>query len=88
MLIGNTTETQVMLHGLCFSACSYFRRVFCVFRVTAVSVFGDSGQQNTFSGVALAHESGKLELHYFTRSFTGSSSAEEGKLESFLTEAF
>ncbi|XP_037550149.1 cytoplasmic dynein 2 intermediate chain 1 [Nematolebias whitei] len=57
-------------------------------RATAVSVFGDSGQQNAFSGVALAHESGKLELHYFTRSLSGSSPAEEGKLESFLTRAF
>ncbi|XP_017261788.1 cytoplasmic dynein 2 intermediate chain 1 isoform X2 [Kryptolebias marmoratus] len=56
-------------------------------RVTAVSVFGDSGQQNTYSGVALAHESGRLELHYFTRSFTAASSAEEEKLESLLTEA-
>lgn len=59
-----------------------------VFRVTAVSVFGDSGQQNTYSGVALAHESGKIELHYFTTRFSVSSSAEEGKLEELLTEAF
>uniref|UniRef100_A0A1A7XWG4 WD repeat domain 60 n=2 Tax=Iconisemion striatum TaxID=60296 RepID=A0A1A7XWG4_9TELE len=56
-------------------------------RVTAMSVFGDSGQQ-TYSGVALAHQSGKIELHYFTKAFTASSSADEGKLETLMTEAF
>uniref|UniRef100_A0A1A8DVV0 WD repeat domain 60 n=1 Tax=Nothobranchius kadleci TaxID=1051664 RepID=A0A1A8DVV0_NOTKA len=56
-------------------------------RVTAMSVFGDSGQQ-TYSGVALAHQSGKIELHYFTKAFTTSSSAEEEQLESLMTEAF
>uniref|UniRef100_A0A3Q1GT55 Dynein 2 intermediate chain 1 n=1 Tax=Acanthochromis polyacanthus TaxID=80966 RepID=A0A3Q1GT55_9TELE len=57
-------------------------------RVTAMVLFGDSGQQNTYSGVALAHESGKIEMQYFTRSLTASSSAEEEKLESMMTEAF
>ncbi|KAL3040352.1 hypothetical protein OYC64_011393 [Pagothenia borchgrevinki] len=57
-------------------------------RVTAMSVFGDSGQQHTYSGVALAHESGKIEMQYFTRSLTVSSSEEEEKLESLVTEAF
>uniref|UniRef100_A0A1A8L5A7 WD repeat domain 60 n=2 Tax=Nothobranchius pienaari TaxID=704102 RepID=A0A1A8L5A7_9TELE len=56
-------------------------------RVTAMSVFGDSGQQ-TYSGVALAHQSGKIELHYFTKALTASSSAEEEQLESLMTEAF
>ncbi|KAK5877740.1 hypothetical protein CesoFtcFv8_025218 [Champsocephalus esox] len=57
-------------------------------RVTAMSAFGDSGQQHTYSGVALAHESGKIEMQYFTRSLTVSSSEEEEKLESLVTEAF
>ncbi|XP_035981200.1 WD repeat-containing protein 60 [Fundulus heteroclitus] len=57
-------------------------------RVTAMAVFGDSRQQNTYSGIALAHESGNIELRYFTQTLTVPSPAEEGKLESLLTEAF
>ncbi|XP_030611818.1 WD repeat-containing protein 60 isoform X2 [Archocentrus centrarchus] len=58
-------------------------------RVTAMAVFGDAGKQNTYSGVALAHESGKIEMQYFKRSLTVSCSAEEEKLlESMMTEAF
>ncbi|XP_068437501.1 cytoplasmic dynein 2 intermediate chain 1 isoform X1 [Clinocottus analis] len=57
-------------------------------RVTAMAVFGDSGQQNAYSGVALAHESGKVEMQYFTRPFTVPVAAEEEKLESMATEAF
>ncbi|XP_038585635.1 cytoplasmic dynein 2 intermediate chain 1 isoform X2 [Micropterus salmoides] len=57
-------------------------------RVIAMAVFGDSGQQNTYSGVALAHESGKIEMSYFTRHFTVPVTAEEEKLESMMTEAF
>ncbi|XP_070784308.1 cytoplasmic dynein 2 intermediate chain 1 [Enoplosus armatus] len=57
-------------------------------RVTAMAVFGDSGQQNTYSGIVLAHESGKIEMQYFTRDFTVPVTAEEEKLESMMTEAF
>ena len=57
-------------------------------RVTTMAVFGDSGQQNTYSGVALAHESGTIEMQYFTRDFTALMAAEEEKLESLMTEAF
>ncbi|XP_044033202.1 cytoplasmic dynein 2 intermediate chain 1 isoform X2 [Siniperca chuatsi] len=57
-------------------------------RVTAMAVFGDSGQQNTYSGIALAHESGKIEMQYFTRHFTVPITAEEEKMESMMTEAF
>lgn len=53
-----------------------------------MAVFGDSGQQNIYSGVALAHESGKIEMQYFTKDFTVPITAEEEKLESMLTEAF
>uniref|UniRef100_A0A3B5B680 WD repeat domain 60 n=1 Tax=Stegastes partitus TaxID=144197 RepID=A0A3B5B680_9TELE len=53
--------------------------------VTAMVLFGDSGQQNTYSGIVLAHESGKIEMQYFTRNLTVSSSAEEEKLESMMT---
>ncbi|XP_049420831.1 cytoplasmic dynein 2 intermediate chain 1 isoform X2 [Epinephelus fuscoguttatus] len=56
-------------------------------RVTAMAVFGDSGQQNTYSGLALAHESGKIEMQYFTRHLTVPVTAEEEKLESMMTEA-
>ncbi|XP_043960267.1 cytoplasmic dynein 2 intermediate chain 1 isoform X2 [Gambusia affinis] len=54
-------------------------------RVTAMAVFGDSGQQNTYSGIVLAHESGNIELQYFTQSLTLPNPAEEGKLESLMT---
>lgn len=57
-------------------------------RVTAMAVFGDSGQQNTYSGIALAHESGKIEMQYFTRQLTVPIMAEEEKLENMMTEAF
>lgn len=60
----------------------------CLLRVTAMAVFGDSGQQNTYSGVALAHESGTTEIQYFTRGFTTPVTAEEEKLESMMNEAF
>ncbi|KAM9826924.1 LOW QUALITY PROTEIN: cytoplasmic dynein 2 intermediate chain 1 [Neosynchiropus ocellatus] len=54
-------------------------------RVTAMSVFGDSAQQNPYSGIALAHESGKMELHYFTRTFT--SPSEEDTLDRLMKES-
>ncbi|KAM9337393.1 LOW QUALITY PROTEIN: cytoplasmic dynein 2 intermediate chain 1 [Symphorus nematophorus] len=57
-------------------------------RVTTMAVFGDLGQQNTYSGMALAHESGTIEMQYFTRDFTAPIAAEEEKLESMKTEAF
>lgn len=54
-----------------------------------MALFGQSGKQNTYSGVALAHESGKIEMQYFKRSLTVSSIAEEEKLlERMTTEAF
>ncbi|XP_070708871.1 cytoplasmic dynein 2 intermediate chain 1 isoform X1 [Pempheris klunzingeri] len=56
-------------------------------RVTAMAVFGDSGKQSTYSGIALAHESGKIEMQYFTRDFTVPITGEEEKLESLMTEA-
>ncbi|XP_018550898.1 cytoplasmic dynein 2 intermediate chain 1 isoform X1 [Lates calcarifer] len=57
-------------------------------RVTAMAVFGDSGKQNTYSGVALVYKSGKIEMHYFTRNLTVPILAEEEKLDSMMTEAF
>lgn len=57
-------------------------------RVTAMAVFGDSGQQNTYSGIALAHKSGKVELLYLTQTLTVPNPAEERKLETMMTEAF
>lgn len=52
-----------------------------------MALFGDSGQQNTYSGVALAHESGTIEMQYFTRNFTAPITAEVEKLESMMTDA-
>ncbi|KAM6971556.1 cytoplasmic dynein 2 intermediate chain 1 [Tautogolabrus adspersus] len=57
-------------------------------RVTAVAMFGDSGQHNTYSGIGLAHESGKIEMLYFSRKFTVPMMAEEEKLESLMGDAF
>ncbi|XP_034562785.1 WD repeat-containing protein 60 isoform X3 [Notolabrus celidotus] len=57
-------------------------------RVTAMAAFGDSGQQNTYSGIALAHESGKIEMQYFSRNFTVPILAEEEKLKNMTSEAF
>ncbi|KAF0028004.1 hypothetical protein F2P81_019091 [Scophthalmus maximus] len=56
-------------------------------RVTDMAVFGDSGKQNTYSGIALVHESGKIEMQYFKRNFTLLIPAEEVKLETLMTEA-
>lgn len=53
-----------------------------------MAVFGDAGKQNIYSGIALAHESGKIEMQYFARNFTVPTAAEEEKLESMMTEAF
>lgn len=54
-----------------------------------MALFGDSRQQNTYSGVALAHESGKIEMQYFTKTFTVPSLEEEEEmLKSFINEAF
>ncbi|XP_056155209.1 cytoplasmic dynein 2 intermediate chain 1 [Lampris incognitus] len=54
-------------------------------RLTAMAVFGDSGQQATYSGIALACESGKIEVQYFTRRFSVPDTAEE-KLERMINE--
>ena len=50
-----------------------------VARVTAMAVFGSSStsHQNSFSGVALAHRSGSLQLHYFNPSFSSANHTEE-----------
>lgn len=53
-----------------------------------MATFGDSGQKNSYSGVVLAHQSGTIELQYFTSSFTTPSPAEVEKLESMINEAF
>ncbi|XP_055085959.1 cytoplasmic dynein 2 intermediate chain 1 isoform X2 [Periophthalmus magnuspinnatus] len=53
-------------------------------RVTAMALFGDSEQRNTYSGVALAHESGKIQIQYFTSNLTVSSLSEVEKLTSLI----
>ncbi|XP_077364814.1 cytoplasmic dynein 2 intermediate chain 1 isoform X2 [Festucalex cinctus] len=57
-------------------------------RLTAMAAFGDPGQQNLYSGVATAHQSGKLEMHYFTREFTIQTCDEEKTLERKIVESF
>ncbi|XP_061660534.1 cytoplasmic dynein 2 intermediate chain 1 isoform X2 [Syngnathoides biaculeatus] len=57
-------------------------------RLTAVAAFGDAGQQNTYSGIATAHRSGKIEMHYFTREFTMQKAHEENALEAKVVESF
>uniref|UniRef100_H3CJY9 Dynein 2 intermediate chain 1 n=1 Tax=Tetraodon nigroviridis TaxID=99883 RepID=H3CJY9_TETNG len=54
-------------------------------RVTAMAAFGDSGQ-NLYSGVVLAHQSGTIELQYFTAGFSTPSPAEVEKLESMVNQ--
>ncbi len=39
-------------------------------RVTVMAVFGEPAKQNTFSGIALARQSGKVEIQYFKESLT------------------
>lgn len=91
MLTGNVTHTQVIIKqiSLYLSYMGVFFFIFSIVRVTDMALFGQSGKQNTYSGVALAHESGKIEMQYFKRSLTVSSTAEEEKLlERMTTEAF
>ncbi|XP_077085215.1 cytoplasmic dynein 2 intermediate chain 1 isoform X6 [Siphateles boraxobius] len=57
-------------------------------RVTAMAVFGEPAKQNTFSGVALAKQSGKVEIQYFKKSLTVPSASDKDKLHSALHNAF
>ncbi|XP_050969705.1 cytoplasmic dynein 2 intermediate chain 1 isoform X2 [Labeo rohita] len=57
-------------------------------RVIAMAVFGEPAKQNTFSGVALAKQSGKVEIQYFKESLTVPSPDDKEKLDSFLHNAF
>uniref|UniRef100_A0A673LC47 WD repeat domain 60 n=1 Tax=Sinocyclocheilus rhinocerous TaxID=307959 RepID=A0A673LC47_9TELE len=57
-------------------------------RVTAMAVFGEPAKQNTFSGIALAKQSGKVEIQYFKESLTVPSTYDKEKLQSFLHNAF
>ncbi|XP_037135338.1 cytoplasmic dynein 2 intermediate chain 1 isoform X2 [Syngnathus acus] len=56
-------------------------------RLTAMAAFGDPGQQNMYSGIATAHHSGKIEMHYFTREFTVQSCEEEKALEAKIVQS-
>lgn len=61
---------------------------FLFHRVIAMAVFGEPAKQNTFSGVALAKQSGKVEIQYFKESLTVPSTDDKEKLDSFLHNAF
>nr|XP_055062952.1 cytoplasmic dynein 2 intermediate chain 1 [Misgurnus anguillicaudatus] len=56
--------------------------------VTAMAVFGEPAKQNTFSGVALGRQSGKVEIQYFTKSLTVPDVSDKEKLHSVLQDAF
>lgn len=62
--------------------------IFCLFRVTAMALFGDSGQHNTYAGVALVHQSGTIDLQYFPKHLASPSATEVEKLERMMAEAF
>lgn len=53
-----------------------------------MAVFGEPAKQNTFSGVALAKQSGKVEIQYFKKSLTVPSASDKEKLNSVLHDAF
>ncbi|XP_024910236.1 WD repeat-containing protein 60 isoform X2 [Cynoglossus semilaevis] len=57
-------------------------------RVTAMTVFGDSGPQSTYSGLALVEQSGNIVLQYFSRNWSVSTPAEEEKLQSMMGEVW
>ncbi|KAG1960442.1 WD repeat-containing protein [Pimephales promelas] len=57
-------------------------------RVTAMAMFGEPAKQNTFSGIALAKQSGKVEIQYFKKSLTVPSASDKDKLDSALHDAF
>ncbi|XP_063063164.1 cytoplasmic dynein 2 intermediate chain 1 isoform X2 [Engraulis encrasicolus] len=57
-------------------------------RVATMAMFGDPAKQNTYSGVALAKHSGRIEIHYFRKRFTVASSADSEKLDSLVLDAF
>lgn len=61
--------------------------IFCLFRVTAMALFGDSGQHNTYAGVALVHQSGTIDLQYFPKHLASPSTTEVEKLERMMAEA-
>lgn len=56
--------------------------------VTAMAVFGEPAKQNPFSGIALAKQSGKVEIQYFKKSLTVSSASDKEKIDSILHDAF
>lgn len=53
-----------------------------------MAVFGEPAKQNTFSGVALAKQSGKVEIQYFKESLTVPNACDKENLKSFLHNAF
>uniref|UniRef100_A0A8C7IKF1 Dynein 2 intermediate chain 1 n=1 Tax=Oncorhynchus kisutch TaxID=8019 RepID=A0A8C7IKF1_ONCKI len=57
-------------------------------RVTAMAVFGDPAKQNTYSGISLATQSGKIEMQYFSKRLTVPESADLEKLQIMMQEAF
>lgn len=53
-----------------------------------MAVFGEPAKQNPFSGIALAKQSGKVEIQYFKKSLTVSSASDKEKIDSILHDAF
>lgn len=53
-----------------------------------MAAFGEPAKQNTFSGVALAKQSGTVEIQYFTRSLTVPNDSDKEKLNSVWQDLF
>lgn len=52
-----------------------------------MALFGDSGQQNTYAGVVLVHQSGTIDIQYFPKHLALPSATEVEKLERMMAEA-
>uniref|UniRef100_A0AAY4DF48 WD repeat domain 60 n=1 Tax=Denticeps clupeoides TaxID=299321 RepID=A0AAY4DF48_9TELE len=57
-------------------------------RVTTMATCGDPSIQNTYSGLALAKHSGRIEIQYFNKRFTVPTPADAEKLASLMHDAF
>ncbi|XP_041099576.1 cytoplasmic dynein 2 intermediate chain 1-like isoform X2 [Polyodon spathula] len=55
--------------------------------ITTMSVFGDPGKQNSFAGMSLAKQSGKIEIHYLNKQWSVPNTEETEKLNDILNQS-
>ncbi|XP_033854558.2 cytoplasmic dynein 2 intermediate chain 1-like isoform X1 [Acipenser ruthenus] len=55
--------------------------------ITTMSVFGDPGKQNSFAGISLAKQSGKIEIHYLNKQWSVPNTEEIEKLHDILNQS-